>query len=320
MKKILFLLFILIPDYFYSQVDTITIIFGGDCTLAYHFENFVRDDFKYPFKNLDILRNADISMINLENPISIKGTKIEKEFNFRMHPKYLNSLLDGGIDIVSLANNHVYDYGEEALFDTMKYLDSCDIKYVGIGKDLTDARKPVIFTVKNKKIAFLSYSGSSFAANYKKSGSAPRNKKIIYEDLKKLKGIVDYIIINYHWGEEKEEYPNEYQKDLAHFTIDSGADLVIGHHPHVLQGIERYKNGVIVYSLGNFIFGGNNRRKYETILFEVKIINSKILYNVIPLIITNWQALIPDDNQKNIIINKVKQLSSIFKESIFSKN
>ena len=313
------LLLILVNIKLLSQQDSIVIIFGGDCTFANHFEKFVKDDFGYPFKNLNELREADISMVNLENPVSDKGKIIEKEFNFRMQPKYLQVLIDGGIDIVTQANNHVFDYGEEALFDSMRLLESVGSKYVGIGKYITEARTPVIFKIKNKKIAFLGYFGSGawYPATKSSPGTAPRLKNYIKEDISKLKDSVDFIIVNYHWGEEREEYPNEYQKDLAHFTINSGANLVIGHHPHVLQGIEKYNDGIIVYSLGNFIFGGNSKKDYDTMLFKITLVDNKIIPQILPVRIKDWQPSLMDGQEREDIIKKVKKLSLIFNNSIF---
>jgi poly-gamma-glutamate capsule biosynthesis protein CapA/YwtB (metallophosphatase superfamily) len=303
----------------FAQPDSIIIVFGGDCTLSGHFEDYVKENYSYPFKKLNTLRIADIAMVNLENPISVRGKIIEKEFNFRMHPKYISILKDGGIDIVTSANNHVFDYGEDALYDTMRFLDSAGIKFVGIGKNIHDAREPVIFTVKNKKIAFLGYFGNGdwYPATKSNPGTAPRSKAFIEEDIKKLKGTVDYVIVNFHWGEESEEYPDEYQKDLAHFTIDAGADLIIGHHPHVLQGIEKYNKGIIAYSLGNFIFGGNGRKDYNSMLFKIKIIDDKIIPEILPIRIKNWQPYLLEGNDKEIIVKKVKKLSEIFINSIF---
>lgn len=321
MKKIYSFLFLIFYSFglLSAQPDSVIIIFGGDCTFANHFEKFVKNDFTYPFAKLDILRKADIAMVNLENPISKQGTIIEKEFNFRMHPDYVNILLDGGIDIVTAANNHIFDYGPEALFDTMEYLDNAGIRFVGIGKNIDEARKPVIVTVKGIKIGFLGYFGSGLwhPATKSNPGTAPRLKKFISEDVSKLKKETDFVIVNYHWGEESKEYPADYQTDIARFTITSGADVVIGHHPHVLQGVEKYKHGYIAYSLGNFIFGGNSRNDYTSMLLKIMISEKKIYPEIIPIRVINWQPFLLEGKDREKIIEKVKKLSLIFKESIF---
>jgi poly-gamma-glutamate capsule biosynthesis protein CapA/YwtB (metallophosphatase superfamily) len=305
-----------------SQTETITLLFGGDCTLANHFENYVKDNFDYPFKDLNWFSKADISMVNLENPVSLRGTKIPKTFNFRMPPKYLKVLMNAGIDIVTCANNHSYDYGKDALFDTMRYLDSAGIKYVGIGKNLSEARSSVVFNIKGKKIGFLAYHGGGdwYPATERNAGVVPRFEKYIKEDIEKLRKVdkVDYIIINYHWGKEGSHIADNYQISLAHQTIDFGADIVIGHHPHVLQGIEKYKNGIIVYSLGNFIFGGNSRREYDTMIFKLSISNGIFYPEVIPIHVSSWHAKGLEDKSKEEVIKNVKEYSKIFKNSIFN--
>jgi poly-gamma-glutamate capsule biosynthesis protein CapA/YwtB (metallophosphatase superfamily) len=304
-----------------SQDSKISMLFGGDCTFANSFETCVKDDFTYPFKKIRWITEAEITMVNLENPVSLRGTIIPKKFNFRMNPKYLNVLKDAGVDIVTCANNHSYDYGRDALFDTMHYLDSVNIKHTGVGKDLEEARKPVIFNLKNKKIAFISYHGGGdwYPASKNSPGVLPRNTKIIEEDIKRLKEIekVDYIIVNYHWGEEGSHKANGYQINLGHFTIDAGADIVIGHHPHVLQGIEKYKNGIIAYSLGNFIFGGNSRREYDTMMIEILLESGKIIPKVIPIHVSSWQADKLEGKNAERVINNIIQYSKQFKHSIF---
>lgn len=151
-------------------------------------------------------------MVNLESCISTRGTKLEKEFNFRMHPKYLPVLKYGGIDIVSVANNNIVDYGLVGMKDTFYYLDSMGIKYVGAGLNLELARKPVVMNIRGKKIGFLAYS-FAFPASNSVWGTAPIDKNIIKEDLKNLKEVekADFIVVNFHWGNEGRNYANSHQ-------------------------------------------------------------------------------------------------------------
>jgi poly-gamma-glutamate synthesis protein (capsule biosynthesis protein) len=323
--KALILFFVLFffgrPFVCFSQNNSVVLYFGGDCTLANNFENYVQDKFEYPFEKLKWFSDADISMVNLENPISLRGKIIPKKFNFRMHPKYLKVLQSAGIDIVTCANNHSYDYGKEALFDTMHYLDSAGIKYIGIGKNLSEARKPVIFNVKNIKIGFLGYHGSGdwYPVSQKTAGVLPRSEKYIKEDIDFLRKTekVDYVIVNFHWGKEGSHMADGYQQNLGHFTIDAGADIVIGHHPHVLQGIEKYKNGIIVYSLGNFIFGGNSRREYNTMIFKLTISGGDLIPEVVPIHVSCWQPFALDGKEKEKVLSEIKSYSKIFKKTIF---
>jgi poly-gamma-glutamate synthesis protein (capsule biosynthesis protein) len=304
-----------------NRKEAITMVFGGDCAFVHSFEKVVKDNYTYPFEKLDLFRQADVRMINLENPISLRGGKTPKEFNFRMHPKYLSVLKDANIDIVCLANNHIYDYGKDALLDTLSYLDSVDIRHVGAGENLSMARKPVILEVNRKKIGFLAYygNGSWYPASEGSPGTVPRIKALIRDDIKALRENekVDYIVVNYHWGQEGSNYPNQFQVDLAHFTVESGANLIIGHHPHVLQGIEKYKNGIIVYSLGNFLFGYTNRKEYDTAVFKLVINQHRILPEIIPVHISSWQAYQLTGKDREIVLNKMHEYSMDFNESIF---
>jgi poly-gamma-glutamate capsule biosynthesis protein CapA/YwtB (metallophosphatase superfamily) len=322
-QRIIFFLIIFLfqTKNIFPQSNPIVLYFGGDCTFANHFDNCVQDRFEYPFQKIKWFSESDISMVNLENPVSLRGSIIPKKFNFRMNPKYLTVLQNAGVKIVTCANNHSFDFGKVALFDTMNYLDSIGIKYVGIGKNLNDARKPVVFNIKGKKIGFLGYHGGGdwYPASEKSPGVIPRNEKIIKEDIEYLRNIekVDIVIVNYHWGKEGSHIADGYQVNLGHFTIDAGADVVIGHHPHVLQGVEKYKSGFIVYSLGNFIFGGNSRREYDTMIFKLTISNNILYPDIIPIHVSSWQAFALEGKSKEKVLSDIKSYSKIFKKTLF---
>jgi len=155
------------------------------------------------------------------------------------------------------------------------------------------------------------------------AGTALRKLKYIREDIKALREKVDIIIINYHWGIEKENYPEEDQIYFAHKTIDYGADLIIGHHPHVLQGVESYKGKYIAYSLGNFIFGGNSRKHEKSAVFQAVIDadgKSIIEFNMIPIEINYWQPRVIKDSRAKTIQDSLFKYSSIFQENAFKSN
>lgn len=294
-----------LPD---KNDNKVVINFAGDTVLACSLENVVKENYSYPFANLAHFKDSDLFMLNLENPITARGTKVPKKYNFRMRPDYIKILQDGGVDIVNIANNHIRDYGTQGLEDTIRYLDDAGIKHVGAGLDRADARKPVVIEIKGIKIGFLGYYNSP---DYT-AGANPYNERILKEDICNLKKIADYVIVNFHWGEENLSYPKPYQITLAHLAVDSGADLIVGHHPHVLQGIEKYKNGLIVYSLGNFIFGGNNRTKHDTVLLQLNIQNGKILPCLIPICVENWQPVLLNSQEGEQIIDIIKDRSKVF--------
>ncbi len=303
-----------------DTLGQVKLYIAGDCTFANHFEEYVDTRFEYPFERLGWFSEADICMVNLENPITTSSKRVAKEFNFKMHPKYLRVLLASGIDVVSLANNHTYDYGPEGLLETIRLLDSVGIRHVGAGENLEEARKPAIFEIKGIRVAFLGYFGrGSYAASASKPGVAPRVDAFVKDDIQKLKQKerVDYIVVAFHWGKEKALYPDDWQVNLAHLAVETGADLVVGHHSHVLQGIERYKGGVVAYSLGNFLFGGNSRRTYDTVVLQVELRPGKNRVSLIPIRVRDWQPYRLSGTEGEKVISTVAELSRRFPESIF---
>lgn len=204
---------------------------------------------------------ADIFMANEEFPFSERGNAAQdKQFTFRLPPSRLPVLQEIGPDIVTLANNHVLDFGTEALLDTCSLLDGAGIRRVGAGANLDEAKKLEVMEVKGKKIGFLAASRvipvSSWAAGKSHPGVLTTyDPAVLLAEIKAAEGECDYLVVYVHWGIEKNTQPEEYQRTLARQYIDAGADLVVGSHPHVLQGIEYYKGKPILYSLGNFVFG-----------------------------------------------------------------
>lgn len=302
----------------FSQTEQpVVLLFAGDVVLSRHIESQVGDRFDYVFDKWNEVGPYDVFMVNLEHPVTQATTKVPKEFNFKMHPKYLRTLQLGGINIINAANNHVADYGLQGIYDTMRYLDSAGIRYVGIGKNLAEARKPVIFEKNGKKIGFLGYhGGGKFAAMGHQAGIAPRYGQYIAEDVARLRPEVDYVIVNFHWGTELEENPSNGQIQLAHQVIDAGADLIVGHHPHILQGIERYKGKVIAYSLGNFIFGGNFRSSYSTAVLKVALSTTGADVGLLPIQVSDWQPHLPSERVKAEVFDVIRKRSEFFSETI----
>ena len=200
-----------------------------------------KNDYSYCFKNVKKYFEADdFTIINYEGCISDRGTRADKEFAFRTNPDYVKILTESSVEVANLANNHSRDYGEIAFEDTKKILTENEIINFE-GSDIAVAEKNGI------KVGFVGTNTQRY------SGKAE-----VIQNINLLKERnVDLLIAVFHWGEERTYSPNAEQIDLAHTAIDNGADLVIGHHPHVLQGIEKYKGKYILYSLGNFCFGGN---------------------------------------------------------------
>jgi poly-gamma-glutamate synthesis protein (capsule biosynthesis protein) len=297
------------------QDPTVTLIFGGDVTLDDHFKDVIGKNYSLPFAQLPEYRDADLAMVNLENPLTRSTLRRpNKQFNFKADPEAVKVLTEGGIDIVNLANNHTMDYEESGLVETIATLDQAGIKAVGAGQDIKQARRPTIIEVKGQRIAYFGYYDADFhAATEGSAGTNPRYNDQVAADIKAIRDQVDWVVVNYHWGVELAEYPGDWQIDLARFTIDQGADVVIGHHPHTLQGAEIYKGRPIVYSLGNFIFGGNSRTDYDTAVLKVALnSNRQMRVEFLPVEITQYQAKVISTKKAEDIMKRVGQLSQIF--------
>lgn len=207
--------------------------------------------------------NADIAMVNQEFAFTTGGTKArDKQYTFRVNPDYVQIFKDMQIDVVTLANNHTMDFGTVGLTDTFDTLKSAGIPYVGAGNNITEAREIKFFEVKDKKIACLGASRVIPETDWNAYSNKPGmlttyDPAMLVEDIKTAKSQSDFVVVYVHWGVEKQNSPKEYQRGLAKQYIDAGADLVVGSHPHVLQGIEYYNGKPIIYSLGNFMFYSN---------------------------------------------------------------
>lgn len=274
-----------------QKVKPITLFFVGDIMLdrgvKYMIENYGGGDYKFPFlKIADCLNEVDILFGNLEGPISDKGQKVGSIYSFRNDPKAIEGLVFAGFDILSVANNHAFDYGREAMEDTFLRLKEVGIDYVGGGFSEKEAYGPIIREINGAKIAFSAYTnlGSEFwGAKDERSGIAWLEKERMEKEIKSAKNQADIVIVSFHYGEEYFSEPIPFQISISQTAIDGGADLVVGHHPHVVQKIEKYKSGYIAYSLGNFIFDqGFSEETRKGLILKVLVEDGKIK-EVIPI-------------------------------------
>lgn len=211
----------------------------------------------YPYEAvLPALAAADITIANLEGTFTERGQQQAKLYTFRTPIRFAEGLREAGIDIVSLGNNHTLDYGIQGLTDTLTTLDASGVLYSGAGLNEIDARRPAVIEKNGLRFAFLSYNGvqEDTFAGANSPGVALASQESITQDVIAAKAGAGHVIVSLHAGPEYTDSPTDQQRSLARATIDAGATLVLGHHPHVLQGWERYNRGLIVYSLGNFIF------------------------------------------------------------------
>jgi len=260
----------------------VTAIFVGDIMLSRAIGEIMesREDWAFPFRLLDSrIKNADIAFANLENPVSLVGENQGSVYSFRADPKALSGLLFAGFDIVSVANNHMFDWGPDAFLDTIKHLSDVGIRHVGGGANINDARKPAIINRGGMNFHFLAYSQfTSKSVLVDVPSMAPLDLNIMREDISNLGADSSVVVVSIHWGEEYETSPSTLQRKIAYELIDAGADLVIGHHPHVIQEVEVYGNGLIAYSLGNFIFDQNfSEETSRGLILEVVFSDGDIL-------------------------------------------
>lgn len=301
-----------------NKTVSFTISAVGDCTFGTD-ENFAYEgsmpakydevgDFNYFFENVKSVFEADdLTIVNFEGTLTDSTTREDKQFAFKADKSYAEILTDGFVEAANLANNHSKDYGEQSYNDTMDALDEAGI--TNFGYDRVAIKK-----VKGIKVGLVGTYVLADGLGVKDS----MEKNI--QDLKDEGAQV--IIASFHWGEEKAEYPNDVQVELAHAAIDAGADLVLGHHPHVLQGIEQYKGKNIVYSLGNFCFGGNMYPSdMDTMIFQQTFtlkggkLQEDNVTNIIPCSISsaedynNYQPTPAAREKETEILNKITQRS-----------
>jgi poly-gamma-glutamate synthesis protein (capsule biosynthesis protein) len=255
-----------------------------------------------------IFLEDDLTTVNLETTLTTATERADKTFTFKGDPSYSQILELGGVEAVNLANNHIFDYLDKGFDDTISALEKQDIGYFGYDQHY-------IKTIKGIKIGALGYEGW---------GDTPGIRNTVGQDIKALReNGVEIILVHYHWGEEKQYVPNDEQKSLARYTIDSGADLILGHHPHVVQGIEEYKGKFIVYSLGNFMFGGNrNPSDKDTFVFQQTFhlkngdLTNKKEINIVPFSISSvsnrndYQPTVLTGSESDRVLEKIIEVSN----------
>ena len=299
-------------------VQTVTMTAVGDCTLETDINadpngsfksvaESLNGDYSYFFKNVSpIFSEDDLTIVNFEGTLSNQGTRQDKQFAFRGKPEYVQILTSSSVEAANLANNHSADYGDVSLSDTIKYLNEAGISnFIGTNTAIRDVNGISVGLV---GIDALDETEAAKLEN-------------VIGSVKSLGA--QLVIVSIHWGEEKATAPNDTQTELAHKAIDAGADLVLGTHPHVLQGIEKYNGKYIAYSLGNFCFGGNNNPAdkdtviyRQTFTFVDGVMQEDDNMTLIPATISghdeynDYQPAIAEGDRKTQIENKLIEYST----------
>ena len=302
-----------------AEPVSITVSMVGDCTLgtdvnfdqSTSFDAFyqMKNDPGYFFQNVkDIFTADDLTVANMEGTLTTSNDRQQKTFAFKGNPSYTEILTQGGVEATNLANNHSHDYGDQSYEDTIQYLEAAGITTFGYDRT-------AVMDVKGIKVGLIGI--------YELKDGLGRQQQVI-DTIQEVKDQgAQVIIVSFHWGTEKSNIPDDIQKTLAHLAIDQGADLVVGHHPHVLQGIEKYQGKNIVYSLGNFCFGGNkNPSDKDTMIFQqiFTVENGELVEddvtNIIPCSLSsesgynNYQPMVLEGSEKERVLQKIEEFSA----------
>ncbi len=302
----------------------LTIGFGGDTMLGrLTNETISKCGYAYPWGNvLSLLQKTDLNIINLETTLTTSTNKTPKVFNFKADPDKVETLIVGNIDVVSLANNHILDFGVEGLQETIETLDNAEIKHVGAGRNISQAKKPIIITKNGIAIGVIGYTDNEpgWLATQEKPGTnyiEVGDIETVKKDIAALRKKVDIVIVSIHWGPNKRQRPTQKFQNFAHQIIDAGADIIHGHSAHIFQGIEMYNNKLILYDTGDFVDDyavDETLRNDQSFFYTVTLSkhNEKInISNVqlTPLLIDNIQVNKATEEEKNEIIKRIQKLS-----------
>ncbi len=301
------------------QGKTVTLNFGGDVMFSGKVgELLTKKGYDYPYQYVKkLFTSDDLTVVNLETPVTGSNTTAaDKTYAFKSSPEALPHMAAAGIDAVNLANNHILDQGIVGLTDTIRQLDASGVQYVGAGADAARAYEPVIFERKGIRIALLGFSRvipqASWNAGAHQPGVATAYDATAAEAaIRKAKKNADLVVVVAHWGVERSDTTVDHQTDLAHRFVDAGADLVVGGHPHVLQGVEQYKGKWIAYSTGNFIFTHSLVEKtWDTGVFQaVCSVKGDCSMKVIPYTANLGQPVPMEQQPAGALLQRLQSLS-----------
>jgi len=297
--------------------DTVTFCAAGDVLLDRGCRTMIRrNGYDYLFAGVgDFIRSQDLAFCNLENPISSRRKVSGTTITFRADSAFVEVLKRSGFNMFCLANNHILDCGPRAILDTRGILETNGLATVGAGGNEAEAGSPLIMRKRGMTFAFLAYvsvPGFKVRSSGERPGPAFADSARIIGELARLRGSADFIIVSFHWGVEYSPRPTAEQVNYAHLSIDHGADLVIGHHPHVIQSIEKYRGKYILYSMGNFVFDQHTTVQREAVLFGCGFRDGKVVAPyILPVLLPyrTFRPVFPGCGETISITSRVKEIS-----------
>lgn len=267
------------------------LLVGGDVMLGGRTEPILsQNGATYPFGAIDpLLRHSEVVLANLEGPLARRAERADtaRNFSYRVQPATAKTLAQVGIDVVTLANNHLVDCGREGVVETLRALEEAQIASVGAGTDIRGAHRPVIRKTRGGRLGILGYYWNRrCAATECHAGSAMDDPAALAADIVALRNQVELLLVTFHWGIPYERVPAQADREKARLAVDLGADIVVSHHPHVIQPFEIYRGCPIFYSVGNLTFGSGNSRA-EGMLVGARFDDNHLEVDVFPLYVKN---------------------------------
>lgn len=308
------------PQKSQPETSNITIFLTGDVMFDFAVDPLIDSGVDVFGDLTPLFKTADIVVINLEDPLTNSTNNLKTVVPVKADPKDVQVLKNDNINVACLANNHIMDYGESGLNDTLNTLKSYNITTLGAGENLQQASKPAYFVVDNRTIAILNFFDTTTFQEFSKSelppatenssGFAPAEWNIIKQSLDGAKNHADIVIVVFHYGNEYSTVPNQYQENISRKCIDEGADMVVGSHPHVLQRVESYNGKLIFYSLGNCVFDQSNPSSKESMVVKLQDLNGNLTAIIYPFRITNSCPRFMDTRRAEAFLNSIKAQSN----------
>ncbi len=303
--------------------SSIVIGLAGDTMLGRMVDKKINQtSYEYPWGDLlPLLQQTDLNLINLETTLTRSKKKVPKLFNYKATPGKVKTLQAARIDVVNLANNHIRDFNDEGLLETVATLDATGIKHVGAGKNISAAKQPVIITKKGIKVGIIGYTDNepSWLATEDKPGAnyfSIGDIETVKNDIKNLRNQVDLLILSIHWGPNMRERPTQEFINFAHEIIDAGVDIIHGHSAHIFQGIEIYNGKLVLYDTGDFVDDYRIDpilRNDRSFLFLITVDKSGIKkLKLMPTLIDNMQVNVATGKEKEETLARMKMLSAEF--------